>query len=36
MAEQGVNAVYNAAQAIIKLQEFDFQAALIQFSVIPR
>lgn len=27
MPEQGVNAVYKAAQAILKLQEFDFQVA---------
>ncbi len=27
MPEQGVNAVYKAAQAILKLQEFDFQIA---------
>lgn len=26
MPEQGVNAVYKAAQAVLKLQEFDFQA----------
>lgn len=27
MPEQGINAVYKAAQAILKLQEFDFQIA---------